>query len=160
MTVRVDVELATGTATSPTTNEIAHWVRQAIVVAQRGSDSEVSVRIVDESEMQALNREFRGKDKPTNVLSFPAGDIKGLPSGARIPLGDIIVCASVVRAEAEEQGKSLGDHWAHMLIHGTLHLLGFDHVQDAEADVMEGLEIQILQDLGVADPYKESPPQT
>jgi probable rRNA maturation factor len=160
MTVRVDVDLASGSTTSPTADEINRWVRCAIAAAQRDSDLEVSVRVVNEPEMQALNREFRGKDVTTNVLSFPAGDIKGLPSGARIPLGDVIVCAAVVDAEAEQQGKSPGDHWAHMLIHGTLHLLGFDHVQDTDADVMESLEIQVLRDLGIADPYKESPPET
>lgn len=130
-----------------------HWVDRAIAAAGGDAGLEVSVRVVDEAEMQVLNREFRGQDKATNVLSFPAANLKGLPPEAEIPLGDIVVCAAVVGAEAERQGKSLNDHWAHMLIHGTLHLLGFDHVRDADADAMEGLEVRILKELGIGNPY-------
>jgi probable rRNA maturation factor len=160
MTVHVDVGFASDSATLPPVDEIARWVRRALTAAGRDSDLEVSVRVVDEAEMQELNRSFRGQDKPTNVLSFPAGDIKGLPPDASTPLGDIVVCAAVVGSEARQQGKSLGDHWAHMLIHGTLHLLGFDHVEDVDADIMEGMEIRVLKDFGIANPYKESPRET
>jgi len=160
MTVHVDVEIASDSATLPPVNEIARWPRRAIAAAGRDSDLEVSVRVVDEAEMQELNRNFRGQDKPTNVLSFPAGDIRGLPPDAGTPLGDIVVCAAVVSREAREQHKSLEDHWAHMLVHGTLHLLGFDHVEDADADVMERMETGILRDFGIANPYKESPRET
>jgi len=110
--------------------------------------------------MQRLNCEFRGQDKPTNVLSFPAGEIDGLPEDTEMPLGDIVVCAAVVTDEAAQQGKKTGDHWAHMMVHGTLHLLGFDHENDADAEQMEGLEIQILTDHGIANPYGESPRET
>ena len=105
--------------------------------------------------MQQLNSEFREQDKPTNVLSFPAGEIEGLPSDADVPLGDIVVCAEVVRSEAKEQGKTAQAHWAHMVVHGTLHLLGFDHENDSDAARMEGLEIQILTDNGISNPYTE-----
>lgn len=103
--------------------------------------------------MRSLNCAFRGKDKPTNVLSFPAGDVAGLPADAPLPLGDIVICAGVVGAEAAAQGKTEDDHWAHMLVHGTLHLLGFDHETDAEAADMEALETRILGEHGIADPY-------
>jgi probable rRNA maturation factor len=103
--------------------------------------------------MRALNRDYRDKDKPTNVLSFPAGQVTGLPEAEPMPIGDIVVCADVVSNEAAEQGKAPPDHWAHMLVHGTLHLLGFDHEADAEAAAMETLESRILAEQGVADPY-------
>jgi probable rRNA maturation factor len=118
--------------------------------------SEVSVRVVDVEEMQTLNREYRDKDEPTNVLSFPAGEITGLPDDEGGVLGDVVICAAIVRAEAVEQKKALADHWRHMLVHGTLHLLGYDHMTDAEAAEMEGLEVRILTSLGVADPYNAS----
>ena len=156
MTAHVDVELASDDDSVPAADDIAAWVNRAIVAVGRESELEVSVRVVDEIEMQALNSEFRAQNKPTNVLSFPAGDISGLPSEAGIPLGDIVICAAVVADEALQQGKSLNDHWAHMMVHGTLHLLGFDHDNDANADEMEGLEIQILNDYGIANPYGES----
>lgn len=111
---------------------------------------DLTIRIVDEAEMQELNRRYRGKDKSTNVLSF-GYDGEGLD----IPiLGDIVVCASVVEREAREQGKSLRGHWAHMIVHGCLHLLGYDHVNDRDADVMESREKEMLADLGFVDPYR------
>ena len=96
--------------------------------------------------------DYRGKDRETNVLSFPAGD-DGLPPDVARPLGDLVICAPVVLREAGEQGKSVADHWGHLLVHGSLHLLGFDHETDAEASAMEGLEREILAARGVADPY-------
>ena len=114
----------------------------------------MSVRVVDCEEMQTLNRDFRGTDKPTNVLSFPGGDVAGLPKDESRGLGDVVVCAEVVRDEAAAQNKSLEDHWAHILVHGTLHLLGFDHISVEQADDMEGLEVKILTTIGVADPYR------
>jgi probable rRNA maturation factor len=160
MTVHVDVELASDSASLPTAEEIAQWVSRTIATTGSDAGLEVSVRVVDEAEMQALNLEFRGQDKATNVLSFPAADVTGLPSDADRPLGDIVVCAAVVIKEAERQGKPPGDHWAHMLIHGTLHLLGFDHVLEADADAMEKLEVRILKELGICNPYKESLQET
>ena len=121
------------------------------------TERELSLRIVDCDEMRDLNRRYRGKDRPTNVLSFPAD----LPDVVNLPLlGDIAICAPVVRREALEQGKPLAAHWDHMLIHGVLHLLGFDHESDAEAAVMEALETQALQQLGWPCPYSATPAQT
>ena len=116
-------------------------------------DVEVSVRVVDEAEMQALNRDYRDQDKPTNVLAFPAGDAGFVPPGETPLLGDIVVCAGIVAREADEQGKPLEHHWGHMLVHGTLHLLGHDHATDSEAQAMEALERHILESLGIPDPY-------
>ncbi|MGQ0501912.1 MAG: rRNA maturation RNase YbeY [Panacagrimonas sp.] len=111
---------------------------------------DLTIRIVDEAEMQALNQRYRGKDKSTNVLSF-GYDGEGLD----IPiLGDVVICASVVEREATEQGKSLRGHWAHMIVHGCLHLLGYDHENDRDADRMESREKEMLADLGFADPYR------
>ena len=116
------------------------------------NDAGAVIRIVGEQEIREMNNRFRGKDASTNVLSFPAD----LPDHIDIPLlGDLIICADVVRQEAIEQHKALSDHWAHMLVHGTLHLLGYDHIEDGEADEMEALEIIILNKLGVANPYLE-----
>ena len=110
---------------------------------------------MDEEESHALNLQYRGKDKPTNVLSFPS-DLPNevLTSLKREPLGDIIICVPVVLAEATEQHKTATAHWAHLTIHGTLHLLGFDHIDDEEAEEMEALEIDALQELGINNPYE------
>jgi len=156
MTAQVDVQVSVDDESVPEANEIALWVDRAMQATGRRDDADVSVRVVCKSEMQKLNSEFRGQDKPTNVLSFPAGDIEGLPADAGVPLGDIVVCAEVVRSEATEQGKATAAHWAHMVVHGTLHILGFDHENDSDAAIMEGLEKQILGDNGIANPYDES----
>ena len=117
---------------------------------------EVSVKLTDNAEVQQLNAAYRDKDKPTNVLSFPAGRIEGLPDEVPVQLGDIVVCASVVRDEASEQGKAVADHWAHLLVHGTLHLMGYNHQTDVEAAEMEALETSILINSGLKDPYLAS----
>ncbi len=156
MTVQVDVQNATDDDTAPETAEVESWVARAISVSGVDGHSEVSVRIVDAGEIHALNREYRGIDKPTNVLSFPAGEVEGLPADVPRLLGDIVICAEVVRAEAAEQGKDVAAHWAHMLVHGALHLLGHDHETDAEAVEMEALEARILSNFGVPDPYGET----
>ena len=156
MAVRVDVQFAIEDESIPAADEIALWIGRAFEAAGDSANADVSVRVVGVDEMRDLNKEFREQDKSTNVLSFPAGDIAGLPSDAERPLGDIVVCAGVVSDEADRQHKSLHDHWAHMLIHGTLHLLGFDHVCEAEAVEMEGLEVRILTEHGIANPYAES----
>jgi probable rRNA maturation factor len=156
MTAQVDVQIAVDDGSVPGSDEIATWVNRAVQAAGHRDEAEVSVRVVDATEMRELNGEYREQDKATNVLSFPAGAIEGLPFDAESPLGDIVVCAAVVRAEAEEQGKTVVDHWAHMMVHGTLHLLGFDHDNDSDANIMEGLEIQILGGHGIADPYANS----
>jgi len=160
MTLHVDVQFAADDESLPDSQDIAAWVNRATKAAGYTEETEISVRVVDSNEMQALNKDFRDQDKPTNVLSFPAGEIDGLPSDSGLPLGDIVICAAVVKDEAANQGKSLGDHWAHMVVHGTLHLLGFDHLEDDDAVAMESLEIQILGDHGIANPYGESPQET
>jgi probable rRNA maturation factor len=153
MRVLVDVFQACDDNTIPAADTVKNWIIRAADAAGHSSDVEVSVRIVDADESRALNHEYRGKNKPTNVLSFPAGRIEGLPDDVPVQLGDIVVCASVVGEEAIEQDKAVADHWAHMLVHGTLHLMGYDHETDAEAAEMEALETQILMNSGLKDPY-------
>ncbi len=153
----IDVEIVSDDKTIPAIDEIADWVRHALAaVPQPLQDAELAVRVVDAEEMQSLNGEYRQKDAPTNVLSFPVGEIDGLPAAAGNFLGDIVVCASVVNSEASEQGKRPNDHWAHMLVHGTLHLLGYDHQIDTDAAKMEALEQRVLAQRGVANPYRAS----
>ncbi len=113
--------------------------------------ADLCVRIVGLAESRRLDRDYRGKDKPTNVLSFPASSTERAAAAA---LGDLVICAPVVAAEAKEQAKSLAAHWAHMVAHGTLHLLGFDHVSTRHARVMERLEVEILGRFGYPDPYR------
>jgi probable rRNA maturation factor len=149
----VDVQVASDAAGIPDAEDIREWVEHTIRVTGPRRDCDVSIRIVDAGEMQVLNRDYRDQDKPTNVLAFPAGDAGFAPPGERPLLGDIVVCAGIVAQEAGEQGKALGDHWGHMLVHGTLHLLGHDHQTDHEAEAMESLERDILASLGIADPY-------
>ena len=152
--MEVDVQVASDAGDIPPDDAIRDWVVSAAAAAGRDSDCTVSIRVVDEDEMQALNRDYRDQDKPTNVLSFPAGEIEGLPPGEAPILGDLVVCAGVVTREATEQGKAVADHWSHMVVHGTLHLLGYDHMSEPEAATMEGLERDILAGLGIADPYR------
>ena len=152
----VDVQVASDAAGLPSIDAVRGWVERTVRATDSAGNAEVSVRIVDEAEMQALNREYRDQDKPTNVLAFPAGDA-GFALPGDIPLlGDVVVCAGVVAREADQQGKPLEHHWAHMLVHGTLHLLGYDHVGDEQAEAMEALERRILDEFGIADPYAGS----
>ena len=156
MIANVDVQIAVDDATVPKSTDLINWVCRALEAAGEKEPVDVSVRVVGEAEMRELNGTFRQQDKPTNVLSFSSGDIEGLPPGSERPLGDIVVCAAVVSDEAAEQQKTPENHWAHMMIHGTLHLLGFDHEDDAEAKLMEGLEVEILSGLGIANPYTDA----
>ena len=134
----------------PASASFRRWVEAALHGAKRRKPAELAIRIVDTEEGRALNRDYRGKDYATNVLSFPAE----WPPGVRLPLiGDLAICAPVVAREAAEQGKSVRDHWAHLTVHGVLHLLGHDHIEDAEAEAMEALETRILAGLGIANPY-------
>ncbi|MDX1517972.1 MAG: rRNA maturation RNase YbeY [Woeseiaceae bacterium] len=151
---RVDVQVAATGDGIPDTATIRRWVRRALAEAGAAGEPEVSVRVVDKAEMQSLNRQYRDRDRPTNVLSFPAGPLAGLPAGEAGPLGDIVVCAAVVADEATEQHKPLAEHWAHMLVHGTLHLLGYDHEGTDEAEEMESLEARILELSGISNPYR------
>ncbi|MGB5258344.1 MAG: rRNA maturation RNase YbeY [Woeseiaceae bacterium] len=154
-TLAVDIQVACDDPNIPPASDLELWVTRALDATSLSfpAGAEVSVRIVGTEEMQTLNRGYRDKDKVTNVLSFPGGELAGLPGDARRALGDIVVCADVVVKEAEAQGKAVADHWAHMLVHGMLHLLGYDHESDAGAVEMEGLETQILASAGLADPY-------
>jgi len=137
----------------PSRTQLAEWTAAALL--SRADPVELVIRIVDEGESQALNRDYRGKDRPTNVLSFPFEAPPELPPEvAGELLGDLVICAPVVAREAQVQGKPLLAHWAHMVVHGLLHLQGYDHQNDAEAGEMEGLERRILATLGVADPYQ------
>ncbi|WP_372872524.1 rRNA maturation RNase YbeY [Shewanella sp.] len=134
----------------PTPAQFETWVRVAL--GNTLDEAELTIRIVDASESQQLNHDYRGKDKPTNVLSFPFE----APPGIELPLlGDLVICASVVENESVEQQKALEAHWAHMVVHGCLHLLGYDHIEDAEAEEMESLETTLITGLGYPDPYKE-----
>lgn len=146
----IDIQQASTADVSqlPSDEQFEIWVEAAL--QQRMNEAELSIRIVDEDESQALNLQYRGKDKSTNVLSFPCE----LPEGVELPLlGDLVICAQVVAREALEQGKALHAHWAHMVVHGTLHLLGYDHIDDTEAEEMEAIEIQVLLELGYPNPY-------
>ncbi|SON75258.1 putative rRNA maturation factor [Xanthomonas citri pv. fuscans] len=152
--VRLDVAVsyALPRAGLPSAVSFRKWVAAALKGRIREAD--LAVRVVDEKEGCSLNHHYRGKDYATNVLSFPAELPEGLPKGIKMPLlGDLVICAPVVAREAAEQGKSLAAHYAHLTVHGTLHLLGWDHEDDKEAEAMEQLEREILADLGIDDPY-------
>ena len=136
---------------APSVEDIRLWVDAALAGGGRLGDSELSLRISDTDEITDLNLRYRNKAGPTNVLSLPAD----LPDGLEHPiLGDIIVCAAIVEREAQEQGKDQQAHWAHMVIHGVLHLLGYDHIEHNDAEEMEQLEVRLLADLGFPDPYQ------
>ncbi|KPL50080.1 heat-shock protein [Xanthomonas axonopodis] len=152
--VRLDVAVsyALPRAGLPSAVSFRKWVAAALKGRIREAD--LAVRVVDEKEGCSLNHHYRGKDYATNVLSFPAELPEGLPKGIKMPLlGDLVICAPVVAREAAEQGKLLAAHYAHLTVHGTLHLLGWDHEDDKEAEAMEQLEREILADLGIDDPY-------
>ena len=136
----------------PAAVSFRRWAAAALEGRIREAD--LAIRIVGSREGRALNRHYRGRDYATNVLSFPADLPEGLPEGVRMPLlGDLVICAPVVAREAKEQAKPLAAHYAHLTVHGVLHLLGWDHGDDVEAEAMEQLERSILAGLGVADPY-------
>jgi probable rRNA maturation factor len=148
------LQKATTAKNLPKSADFKLWIDNALAIAGFKKSCEVAIRLVDESESQMLNLQYRGKDKPTNVLSFPSElPEEVLDNLKREPLGDIIICAPVVVAEAIEQGKTLTAHWAHLTTHGILHVLGFDHIDDDEAEEMEGLEVQALAVLGFDNPY-------
>ena len=154
--VRLDVAVgyALPRAGIPAAASFRKWVAAAL--AGRIREADLAIRIVDSEEGRALNRHYRGKDYATNVLSFPAELPEGLPKGVKFPLlGDLVICAPVVAREANEQGKPRNAHYAHLTIHGCLHLLGMDHIDPREADAMEQLERDILAGLGVPDPYQD-----
>lgn len=154
--VRLDVAVnyAAPRAGVPAATSFRKWAAAALDGRIREAD--LAIRIVGEDEGRTLNRHYRGKDYATNVLSFPAELPEGLPKGMKLPLlGDLVICAPVVAREAAEQGKPLAAHYAHLTVHGTLHLLGWDHEDETEAEAMERLEREILAGLGIQDPYLE-----
>lgn len=144
----VDFQVAYESTGVPDETQFQVWAEKAWL----GEDpSEVTIRIVGNEESQDLNHQYRGKDKPTNVLSFPFE----APPGITVPLaGDLVICAPVVEKEAQEQHKEPVAHWAHMVVHGMLHLQGCDHIEDNEAEAMEALEVRLLAQLGFANPYE------
>ena len=149
MSIELDLQIAVENEQGlPTEQDIQLWLNKTIPQFQE--NAELTVRIVDTQESHQLNHEYRGKDKPTNVLSFPFEAPRGIELDL---LGDLIICRQVVEKEAEEQNKPLLAHWAHMVVHGSLHLLGYDHIEDDEAEEMESLETEIMQTMGFEDPY-------
>jgi probable rRNA maturation factor len=148
LAIELELQIASDAQTLPHPSQFKEWVSRTL--ANRYDDLELTIRIVDEEEMVHLNEAFRNKEGSTNVLAFP-GEIN--PEFGMYSLGDIIICAPVVQRESETAGISILEHWAHMVVHGTLHLLGYDHVIPKEAQVMENLETKILTDLGYTAPY-------
>lgn len=168
MSTQLDLQIATALTELPTEETLTVWLNQ-VFSALNIRDKEITIRMVDEAESQQLNYQYRSKNSPTNVLSFPfeMPDFAGLNedvsdgtisvNGDDIAfnlLGDLVICAPVVANEAKQQNKILANHWAHMVVHGTLHLLGYDHINDDEAEHMESLERKILQQLAIDDPYQ------
>ncbi len=147
MAIQLDVQLAVQDANIPSVSKFKAWAQK---IPSPEIDSNVCLRIVGENEVRELNKRYRNIDKPTNVLSFGADIPEEL--GLNI-LGDVVICASVVFQEAVDQEKKLTSHWAHLLVHGILHLQGFGHENDSQAEIMEALEINILEQLGMGNPY-------
>lgn len=146
----IDLQIASEHPRCPSPSQLKSWVEAALQSKQPDDEQELTIRIVDEKESHSLNKQYRDKDKATNVLSFP------FEAPAQIDLnllGDLVICAPIVSNEATEQTKPEISHWAHMIVHGTLHLQGYDHIEDDEAEAMEALEIKILSTLGFPNPY-------
>lgn len=155
----IDLQIACDDENLPTESDIQNWIDTTLaqfnsIASEPFSNAqEITVRIVDACESQQLNLNYRGKDKATNVLSFP---FESPPEVTLDLLGDLLICAEVVEQEAQQQNKQLLHHWAHMIVHGTLHLLGYDHIEDDDAQQMEALEISILAKLAIDDPYQDN----
>jgi probable rRNA maturation factor len=148
MTIEIDVQRASGFDPLPTDAQFEKW---AVAALGPQAESTLTIRLVDEDESRQLNAQYRGKDYATNVLSFPAD----LPAELDLPLrGDVVICAPLVAREAAEQSKDPEAHWAHLTIHGILHLLGHDHQGEPQAGLMEALEIELLASMGFPDPYR------
>ena len=135
----------------PTESDICEWV-SAVLNHHHIDQAEITVRTVGLAESQDLNLTYRGQDKPTNVLSFPFDSDIELP--IRL-LGDLVICVPVMQVEAKQQGKTTHHHWAHLVVHGTLHLLGYDHIEEDQAEQMESLEVEILSQFNIVDPYQK-----
>lgn len=165
----IDLQINSENDNLPTSGDFLTWAKAVFAESGKDDNVELTIRLTDNDEVQQLNRDYRGKDKPTNILSFPfeamnidptllqaelqtayAGDAAQLDTPL---IGDLIIAVSVMESEATEQGKSLHNHYAHITIHGILHLLGYDHIEDDEAEIMEAIEIKVLEKLGIANPY-------
>lgn len=145
----VDLQLACENSIVPSVDDFQHWVEAAL--SPFNKPFELTIRLVNNDESRQLNHQYRGKDQATNVLSFPFE----VPEGIELDLlGDLVICVDVVEQEATQQHKDVTAHWAHMVVHGCLHLLGFDHIEDDEAQEMEALETKIITGLGFAAPYE------
>jgi probable rRNA maturation factor len=146
----IEIQTVFASAGQPDQQQIQLWVDTALADIER--DTEIVVRIVDEQESAELNETYRHKPGATNILSFPVE----IPEGIDLNLlGDLVICAPVLEREAQQQGKILAHHWAHIIIHGVLHLLGYDHIDDEQAEEMENIEIALLQKLNIQNPYRQ-----
>ncbi len=156
MNISVDLQIACQVDSVPQEAEVQAWLEQALQTGKPHASKrcDVSVRIVDEDESRQLNKQYRQQNRATNVLAFPAA-VVGVPKDEAELLGDLVLCGPLVEQEAEEQGKSPASHWGHLLIHGMLHLLGYDHETESQAVEMETMERKILADRGIEDPYQE-----
>lgn len=158
----LELQIACEASDLPDESDFEQWLATALAIESEqygraknlAQPFEVTVRVVEPEESQALNNDYRGKNKPTNVLSFPFEMPEGIEGLELSILGDLVICADVVAEEATRQKKTLGSHWAHMVVHGGLHLLGYDHIKEFEAQEMEALEVDILAQLGLDDPYQ------
>jgi probable rRNA maturation factor len=149
MTIIVDLQIAVDDgATLPSFEDFSRWASET--VTRFRPQAEVTIRIVEQKESHQLNAQYRGKDRPTNVLSFP---FESPPEVKLDLLGDLVICRDIVEQESVEQGKPRLAHWAHMVVHGSLHLLGYDHIEEHDAEEMESLETAIMEKMGYDDPY-------
>lgn len=148
----ISVQYACDHPAAPAANVIGDWVNATLTELDVTTSREIVLRIVDVAESEALNRDYRGKDAPTNVLAFPAAP-GAWPDETALPLGDIVICAPLVAEEAHTQDKAIEAHWCHLTLHGVLHLLGYDHTEPAAAQQMEQIETKILGNFGIRDPY-------
>lgn len=143
--IKLHVQIASVSDAIPTRSEFLRWIKAILLVP-----AELTIRLTDEQESAALNQKYRSKQGPTNVLSFP---VENAPDAKCPYLGDLVICAPLVAQEAQQQNKPVIHHWAHLTVHGVLHLLGYDHEQEQEAEIMEQLEVDVLNKLGFPDPY-------
>lgn len=152
----LEIQVATEAADCPDEAQFQRWVDASMASFEDDGDTEIVIRLVDDAESAELNQQYRHKQGPTNILSFPFE----APEGMELDLlGDLVICAPLIAKEAQQQNKQPEHHWAHITVHGVLHLLGYDHIEEAEAEQMEALEIEILSQLNIANPYLEESTQ-
>ncbi len=146
--MNLEIQRICQSSSIPDDSQLNAWTKLGL--QESNQDSEILIRIVDENESAALNQQYRQKPGPTNVLSFPFDAPENLEINL---LGDLVVCAPVIEKEARQQGKSVNDHWAHIILHGILHLQGFDHIEESDANAMEALEVKLLKTININNPY-------